>query len=149
MQQVQLRYKDVEQLLKDYQFSVTKSEHYALVDNKILFVNNEPSFFYYEQKILPTLTTLQKHAFLKKIIIDIGAVPFIVNGADVMRPGIVAIEECILNGEAVMIIDEKNKKPLAVGITLYSGEDIKAQTTGKVIKTIHYVGDDIWKSSKK
>lgn len=146
---MQLRYKDVTDLLKGYTFPVTKNDHFALVDNKILLINNVPAFFYYEEKIIPTLMTLQKHALLKKITVDMGAVRFMVNGADVMRPGIVEIDLGITQNQVVMIIDEKNKKPIAIGITLYTGEEIRAQTTGKVIKTIHYIGDSIWNSSQK
>ncbi len=149
MQRIQLRYKDAQALLKEYSFSINKNDHFALVDDKILFINNEPCFFYHEQKLFPTLTTLQKHLLLKKITVDMGAVRFVVNGADIMRPGIVDIEEGIFKNEAVMVIDEKNKKPIAVGYTLFTGEEIRAQTTGKVIKTLHYVGDEIWKAVQK
>jgi len=44
----------------------------------------------------------------------------------------------------VYICDEKNKKPLAIGIALASGEEMVNQDKGKAIILIHHVGDDIW-----
>ncbi len=72
-----------------------------------------------------------------------GAVKFVVNGADIMRPGIVEIAD-VNEGEYVVIVDENNRKALAVGIALYSGEEMKQKDGGKVIKNIHYVGDELW-----
>ena len=74
-----------------------------------------------------------------------GAVKFIVNGADIMRPGIVEIEAGILKDELVSIIDKNNQKTLAVGIALFSSAEMKGMSLGKVIKNIHYVGDELWK----
>jgi len=47
-----------------------------------------------------------------------------------------------------VIIDVNNKKPLAVGIALFSSSDMKIQKGGRVIKNIHYVGDEIWNESR-
>ena len=88
---------------------------------------------------------LQERNVLKKITVDMGAVKFVVNGADIMRPGIVEIEEGILKDEFVAVIDKNNQKPLAVGIALFSSEEMKSMTSGKVIKNIHYVGDELWR----
>lgn len=73
-----------------------------------------------------------------------GAIKFVTSGADIMRPGIVELEEGISKDEIICIIDENNKKPLAIGITLMSGEEIQQATSGKVIKNLHYVGDRLW-----
>jgi len=85
---------------------------------------------------------------LKKITVDMGAIKFVINGADIMRPGITEIEEGIAKDELVVIIDERNKKPLVVGIALYDSAEMKKITSGKVVKNIHYVGDEIWKEYK-
>ena len=77
-----------------------------------------------------------------------GAIKFVINGADIMRPGITEIEEGIVKGDFVVIADEKNKNPLAIGIALYDSGEMKKITSGKVVKNIHYVGDEIWKEYK-
>ena len=73
-----------------------------------------------------------------------GAIKFLSGGADLMRPGIVEIEEKIKEGDFISVIDINNKKPIIVGIALYSTDDIKEQLSGKSIQNIHYVGDKIW-----
>ena len=74
-----------------------------------------------------------------------GAVRFVVNGADIMRPGIVEIQAGIEKDDFVAVVDKNNKKPLAVGIALYSSEEMRVMASGKVIKNIHYVGDELWR----
>ncbi len=74
-----------------------------------------------------------------------GAVKFVTSGADIMRPGIVHIDEGITKDDAVAIVDQTHKKPLAVGIALHSSEEMQKVSSGKVVKNIHYVGDWIWK----
>jgi predicted RNA-binding protein (TIGR00451 family) len=70
-------------------------------------------------------------------------VKFVSNGADIMRPGIVDIGEFKL-GDFVSIVDENNKKPIAVGEALFDSVSMKGMDSGKVVKMVHYVGDKIW-----
>jgi PUA domain protein len=114
------------------------------VDDKVKLVNKEPYFFFHEKELVPTLKLLLKRNILRSITVDMGAVKFVVSGADIMRPGIVEINDGIKAGDAVVIIDVNNKKPLAVGIALFSSGEMKNYKTGRVIKNIHYVGDPIW-----
>jgi len=117
----------------------------AEVHEEIIVANNKPVFFYVEEKIVPTLYTLLKKAILKIIVVDMGAVKFVVKGADIMRPGIVKIDLTIKKDEYIVIVDENNKKPIAVGKSLFSGEEMEQLEAGKVIEHVHYVGDEIWK----
>jgi PUA domain protein len=111
----------------------------------IIFVDGEPDFMYYKDKIVFTLHGLNKYSPKKNfVVVDMGAVKFVTNGADVMAPGVVDADKDIVEGGQVWICDEKHRKPLAVGIALISGEDMVTNTHGKVIEIIHYVGDDIW-----
>ena len=148
MKRLQLRSKDASSELEQYQFEISKKDQVELFEDdshKLLLINKEPAFFWYVQQWVPHLKLLQKKELLKKITIDMGAVKFIVNGADVMRPGITEIENGIKKDDFIVIIDQNNKKPLAVGIALYTTEEMKALPKGKAIKTIHYVGDEVWK----
>lgn len=148
MKRLQLRSKEINEELTKYSFEISKKEQVELLEKdnlKFILINKEPAFFWYAQQWIPTLKLLQKKELLKKITIDMGAIKFIVNGADVMRPGIVEIEEGIAKDDFIAIIDQNNKKPLAVGIALLNSEEMKAMPKGKAIKTIHYVGDEVWK----
>ena len=127
----------------------------AILEENILKVNNRSRFFYYAitdstKIIVPTLKNIleniQLYEKLKKITVDIGAVRFIVSGADIMRPGIVDFSNGINKDDVILIVDVNHKKPLAVGIMQFSGEDAKALISGKIVKNVHYVGDKIWNS---
>jgi len=147
MKRTQLRSKDISKELESYGVEISKKDQVELVENKykIILINKKPAFFYYDGKPVPTLKYLQENNVLKKITVDMGAVKFMVNGADVMRPGIVEIEEGITKDEFVAVIDKNNKKPLAVGVALFDFEEMKKMSSGKVIKNIHYVGDELWR----
>ncbi len=114
-------------------------------DYKLLVVNNQPLYFQYEGKWAPTLRAiLEDRLKLREIIVDMGAVPFVVNGADVMRPGIREFPEDLNEGELIVVRDEKHKKPLAIGVAKLDGEKMRSTEKGKVVKNIHYIGDKIW-----
>jgi len=78
------------------------------------------------------------------IQVDMGAVPYICNGADTMSAGINATANSITEGDIVWVRDENNAKPLAVGIALISGEEMLSSNKGKAVKVIHYLSDPIW-----
>ena len=78
-----------------------------------------------------------------------GAVGFVTNGADVMSPGIVDADPQIQPGDLIWIADETHNKPLGVGEALLTGEEMIANTKGKAIKNIHYIGDALWEISTK
>lgn len=147
MKRTQLRSKDISKEVEPYNLTISKKDQVELVEDtyKIILLNKKPAFFYYQEKIVPTLKLLQENNVLKKVTVDMGAVKFVINGADIMRPGIVEIEEGISKEDFVSVVDKNNKKPLAVGIALFSGEEMKNMASGKAIKNIHYVGDELWR----
>ena len=126
-----------------------KKDFVQLIDSSIKYIKtNGKIYFFYEDaknEPIPALKILLKEPFLKKVTVDMGAVKFICNGADVMRPGIVQIDADIQKNDVIMIIDEKNKTPLVVGLALYDSDELENMTDGKVIKNLHFIGDDKWK----
>ena len=146
MKHSRLRCKDVEKELQQYGIKLHKEDIIEILEEKykILTINKQLAFFFHQDQWVPTLKYLQTNALLKTITIDMGAVRFIVNGADLMRPGIVEMDRLTQKNEPVVIIDQNNKKPLAVGIALYDSTAILSLTSGKVVKNIHYVGDELW-----
>ena len=116
----------------------------------VLFVNGEILALVYQGKAFLTVRGLLKHRPQKKFVtVDMGAVPYVINGADIMMPGIVDADAGIEAGEMVWIRDVKNMVPLAIGVTSVSGEEMRKGGTGKVIKTVHNVGDKLWKTDEK
>ena len=114
--------------------------------DKVLIVKDKsPLFFYEKEQLVPTLKLLLQQPLLKKITVDRGAVKFVTNGADIMRPGITKIDDNIKKEEFVVVVDETHEKPLAICQTLFDGEEIKSIKSGKVLKNLHHITDKLWK----
>jgi PUA domain protein len=78
-----------------------------------------------------------------KILVDNGAVAFMVKGADLMMPGISSFEN--FEKDEIVIVENKDfPKPLAIGITLFSSNELKNKKSGKVVKIIHYLKDEFY-----
>jgi PUA domain protein len=65
-----------------------------------------------------------------------------------MSPGIVEADPSITEGDLVIIIEQAHGKAIAIGRALITGKNMKGGK-GKAIKSIHYVGDEIWKLEQK
>ena len=76
--------------------------------------------------------------------VDHGAIPFLMNGADCMGAGIHLADPSLEAGDMVWVRDQEHGKPLAVGQALVSGDEMVSMTKGKAIKTLHWVGDELW-----
>lgn len=116
-------------------------------DSGILFIDNVPSFFKSNSSWVPTLHLILKFPnLLPTVTVDKGAIRFVVNGADIMRPGITTCQEFEKNS-FVVIVDENFSKPLAIGKALFSSVDLIACGDGKVVLNLHRVGDEVWQIS--
>jgi len=121
---------------------------------EVIETNADVSLFLVNKKMLlldtgdwvfPTLHGAIQFPFPeRRVVVDAGAIPYVVNGADVMRPGIVSVSDDVKADSPVQIVDERHGKPLAIGIALFDAPDIRARTSGKMCKNIHHVGDEIW-----
>lgn len=125
-----------------------KKDALALTDAEgfsVYLKDKQPAFFVVGEKLVPALRLLLLRQFLKTIVVDMGAIPFVTKGADVMRPGIVEIDTSIAANEFVCVVDKNHRKPLSVSQALFSGTEMQAMQKGKVLKNLHYVGDAMWK----
>lgn len=117
-------------------------------EDDCLYVDGELACICSEGEWYPSLRImLKKPDLLPTVTVDKGAIRFVVNGADVMRPGITKADEFPADS-FVLIVDEHFAKPLAVGKALFSSTALLAKTSGKVIKTLHVIGDDYWTLSQ-
>lgn len=109
-----------------------------IIDGDFLLVETD-------KDLIPSLKAiLNEKLDLKKVVVDMGAIKYVVNGADIMRPGIVEIDDNIKKDSYIKVVEETYNKTLAIGIALYDSEVMKSMEKGKVIKNIHYVNDKIW-----
>jgi PUA domain protein len=115
---------------------------------KLILVDSRPLLFNVGDKVLPTLLFKEFLDRVPKIVVDMGAVPYVCKGADVMAPGIVKIEGEFHKGDIVAVVDMKYGKPLALGESLHESETARASKKGAVVKNMHYVSDKIWDLAK-
>ncbi|MHA2315999.1 MAG: PUA domain-containing protein [Candidatus Hermodarchaeia archaeon] len=160
-----LRTKELRQLRKQLE-KFPNLEHKALQDtpsrkvqvervvlddkSELNFVGGELWLVIQQDLIFPGLPALlSENVELPKVIVDMGAVSHIANGADVMAPGIFDLDKKLVEGNLAVIIDQKNLVPLAVGRMRLSAETILEINKGRAIDTLHYVGDPLWKLAKE
>ncbi|OKY79188.1 MAG: putative RNA-binding protein containing PUA domain Tma20 [Candidatus Methanohalarchaeum thermophilum] len=119
----------------------------AVTDDKkeFIYLNDEPLLFKFGDVFFPNLKgALEFDLNNKFIVVDEGAVPHVVNGADIMAPGVTDVDEEIEEDDLVIIKEENHGKPIAIGKAIEKGKDIKNLEKGKIAKNIHYVGDELW-----
>lgn len=140
--------KEIRNELKNYGDLLKNEKNVEILetsDNSFILVDGEPYIIIIDKKPFPTLKAVRANEISgKTVTVDMGAIKFVSNGADIMSPGIVYADESIEKGDIVLIVDETHKKPLAIGISLITNEEMIKNDSGKAIKTKHYVGDDIW-----
>jgi len=83
-----------------------------------------------------------------KIVVDMGAVKFVCDGATVMRPGVKNYSE-FEKDQLVCVVEESRNKFLAIGRSLVSSNDMTSMTKGEVVKNLHYVSDRFWEAAKE
>lgn len=94
---------------------------------------------------LPTLRALMaERPGAYAVTVDMGAVPHLRNGADVMSPGITEADPAIQEGSLVWVKDIEHGAPLGIGHALTDGESMVADDSGKAIAIWHHIGDEVW-----
>jgi PUA domain protein len=112
-----------------------KDKKYVIGESGVLVFGSEKGFF-------PTVKGALELADKEKrtVTVDKGAISFVINGADIMRPGVVSKK-----GDYVIIREETHGKAIGIGEALWSGEEFAGNTTGKCVKSLYFVGDDVWR----
>jgi PUA domain protein len=118
-------------------------------DEQLYAIDKVLTLWLTEGKYIPLLSFMLNHPLeFKNVKVDKGAIPYVSNGADVMRPGIIYIDQSIQEGDVVTIMDSVHEKVLAIGLALFDAETMQNMPKGKVIKTVHALNDSIWQFSK-
>jgi len=114
-------------------------------EKKIIFLDEHITFVEDENGVYPYLGgSYTDH--LPRVVVDMGAIRFVCNGADVMAPGITEMD-AFDEGAVVVIRDVNHGKALAIGLANKSSAEIEESKKGKVIKNLHYVGDKLWEAA--
>ena len=128
----------------DFKVELTEADF-----GEVYLINGKPAFFKAGENLYPTLLSEEVFALMPKVVVDMGAVPHLCNGANVMAPGIVRFEGDFKKGDLVVVVDEKHGKPLMVGKALYDASEAINVRRGVVVKNMHFVGDRVWKATKE
>jgi PUA domain protein len=112
--------------------------------DRIYVINGHPLIAESENSMFPTLLFEEYTSHLPKVVVDMGAVPYVCNKADIMGPGITGIEGEFEPKSLVTVVDVKNRKPIAVAESLYDSETATKTKKGKLFRNLHCVGDEIW-----
>ena len=119
-------------------------EEAEFLERKVLVVNNQVFGVQQDGSWFLTVRGLLAYKPQARFVtVDMGAVKFVANGADIMAPGIVEADPAVKEGDWVWIRDERNKQPLAIGRALVPGSAM-VRGKGKAVKSIHYLGDKLW-----
>jgi len=105
---------------------------------KVLLIDSTPTLIIFENgSIIPHLQGLGKVTRCPVVVVDDGAKKPVLNGADVMMPGIVKHTNFSKN-DAVAIFS-KDLEILAVGIALVNSSEISGK--GKAVQNLHRLND--------
>jgi PUA-domain protein len=124
--------------------NVKKAEEAEYEDKKVYILDDRMAFIRDANGIYPFLGGSEVDR-LPSVVVDMGAVPYVCNGADIMAPGIKEITGGFEEGDIVVVRDVTHRKALSVGRALKSSAEIEASRKGRVIQNLHYVGDKLWK----
>jgi len=113
----------------------------------VYLIDGEPLIARKDGMLFPTLNNPWIDKF-PVVVVDMGAIPHICRGADVMSPGIVEIRGDFGKGSLVVVKDMRHMKSLAVGEALIPSEMICSTKKGKSVRNLHHVGDRLWSSYK-
>ncbi|MXV63066.1 RNA-binding protein [Natronorubrum sp. JWXQ-INN-674] len=113
-------------------------------DWEVILIDGEPQVAHFDEE--PFLTVRGANAYepeRRLVTVDAGAISFVSDGADVMRPGITAATDDISPDDLVVIAEESHGKVLAVGRARVEGSEM-AGDEGKVVDSLHHVGDELY-----
>ncbi|MFA1609477.1 RNA-binding protein [Halobellus rubicundus] len=113
----------------------------------VVLVDGEPDVVRLEGEPSLTVRGANRHEPTRNVVtVDAGAISFVSDGADVMRPGIVEADGEIEADDLVTVAEETHGKVLAIGRALVGGDEMTGDS-GKVVESIHHVGDDLYEFS--
>ena len=120
--------------------------HYVDSDSQIL-VGDNFKILKLRDEFIPFLSDEALLESFPSVTVDMGAVKFMCNGANVMRPGI-KNHTVVSKDEIVCFVEESQHKFLAFGKSLIDSSEMEQMTKGEVLKNLHYISDKYWEISK-
>jgi len=116
-------------------------------------VNKQVLFFAEGNKIsgpwMPSLRLLHQYPFLlPKVQVDLGAIPFVMKGANVACPGLTStggkLDEDFVEGTVVAIMAQDKEHCLGIGLALMSRDEVRSQNEGHAFRNLTTLNDGLW-----
>ncbi len=120
---------------------------YFIDDNSKLIIGTGITILKINDDYLPFLNQTEILEKFPNVMVDMGAVKFMCNGANVMRPGIKKYTEFRIN-DIICVIEESQHKFLAVGKAITDSSELENISKGEIIKNLHYISDKYWEIAK-
>ncbi len=140
----------LKQVSAQWKIEIPKAKNlkmHRIMDNVQIFTSNDIMILKIEETYLPFLSQTSLLEKFPHVLVDMGAVKFMCNGANVMRPGITSYSE-FDKQQVVCVIEESQHKFLAVGKSLVPSSELETMEKGEVIKNMHYISDKYWEIGK-
>ncbi|GMH33918.1 hypothetical protein BSKO_01752 [Bryopsis sp. KO-2023] len=126
---------------------IAKCQHHL----QVAILNGTPLFFAERDgPWFPTLRLLHQYPeMMRKLRADLGAIKFVLSGANIMCPGLTSpgatIHDEVDGGAPVAIYAEGKTHAMAIGLTKMSTGDMRKINKGIGVDNVHYLNDGLWK----
>jgi PUA domain protein len=140
----------MDEMIKQWHIEIPKAKTlvvHELDDSTSLITGDSITAIRTGENYLPFLSETGLLEKFPKATVDAGAIKFVCNGANVMRPGIKKFSE-FKKDDIICVVEEAHNKFLAVGKALVSSEEMSSITKGEVVKNLHYISDKYWEAAK-
>lgn len=119
------------------------------IDGEPMFIiDGSLDVFYLDGEPMLTLPGIHRHEPTRRYVaVDRGAIKFVLNGADVMAPGITDVDQDIEKGDLVWVRNPEGTG-IAVGRALVNGAEMVERDSGKAVENLHYIGDELWQRNE-
>jgi PUA domain protein len=118
---------------------------------QIVITGGQPLFFAQRDgPWFPTLRLLHQYPqMMNKLRVDTGAIKFVLQGANIMCPGLTSpgatIHTEVEADAPVAIYAEGKEHAMAVGITKMSTQDMRDVNKGIGVDNLHFLTDGLWR----
>lgn len=112
----------------------------------VVFVHFDDSLLFVQsgERFVPFLGSTETLALFPSAVVDEGAIKFLLNGADVMRPGVRSFDDWGAGGRLVVVKEAKKDRAITIGESLVPSAEMPAMSKGPCLKNMHHVGDRYW-----
>ncbi|MFH4982752.1 hypothetical protein AB6A40_009461 [Gnathostoma spinigerum] len=154
---IRLKIQEQFPLLEPYMNDILpKKDNFKLVkckDHVELIANSEGTILFIKPRdtpYIPSLRLLHKYPFMMPHQqVDKGAIKFVLNGSQIMCPGLTSPGAKMTDGVAkdtvVAVMAEGKQHALGIGLMKMSTEEIRSINKGVGIDNLHHLNDGLWK----